>query len=305
MSFTVTILGSGSALPLTNRNPSAQYIVCRDRHFLMDCGEGTQIQMRKFGVKFQKINHIFISHLHGDHFFGLVGLLSTMHLLGRDKFLHIYSPKGLREVVELQYKLGGGKLSFDISWHELEPNTQGIVFEDNKVLVETFPLKHRIATQAYIFREKEKDRTLDKEAFDRAGLSIAHIPFLKRGEDVRNEEGIFFKAEDFTSFNRSYSYAYCSDTVYFPEIATNLKDVDVLYHEATFAEDLRSRATKTHHSTASDAAKIAELSKVKKLILGHLSARYTDGTQHLIEAKPYFENVLCAEDGMKLRIDQE
>ncbi len=303
MSFKITILGSGSAVPLEKRSPTSQYIICQNRHFLMDCGEGTQIQMRKNGVKFQKINHIFISHLHGDHFFGLVGLLSTMHLLGRDKNLHVYSPKGLKEVVELQYKLGGGKLSFGITWFEMEANFKGIVFEDKKVLVRTFPLKHRIPTQGYVFEEKTKERSLIKEKFDDATLRIEDIPKIKQGLDVIDQSGKLHKVEDLSDFNPSFSYAFCSDTAYFEDIIPEIENVDLLYHEATFTEDMRERAKKTFHSTAIDAANIAKKANVKRLLLGHVSARYTDTIQHEKEAKTIFKNSIGVEDGMEFLVE--
>ncbi len=302
MSFTVTILGSGSAIPTAGRNPTSQYIVCNGRHFLMDCGEATQIQMRRFGVKFQKINHIFISHLHGDHYFGLVGLLSTMHLLGRDKNLHIYAPKGLKKVVELQFEVGGGILDFDITWHELERDHTGIVYEDKKTEVYTFPMNHRIPVQGYLFREKEKERTLIRSEFEAAGLKLEHAPLLKKGIDVTDDSGKVHRATDYTRYNPNYSYAFCSDTAYSKTVVEAVRGVDVLYHEATFLEELRHRAKATFHSTAGDAARVAKEAGVKKLVLGHLSARYTDPEAHLAEASVVFPNVILPEDGFQLRI---
>jgi ribonuclease Z len=275
MRFEVTILGSGAALPTTLRNPSAQYVFCNERHILIDCGEGTQSQLRKNGISLQKITHILISHLHGDHFFGLVGLLSSMHLLGRDKGITVYGPEGLEQIVRLQLELGGAQLGFGITFVALDGKTPKLLFEDKRIEIHTFPLRHRVPTNGFRIGEKPFDRPLDGEKFKRDGLSLTLIPRFKRGENVELEDGTVLFADEYTfSPKASRSYAYCSDTIYEENIVPHVRGVDVLYHEATFLHEMIERAKVTFHSTARQAAQIAQLAGVKQLLLGHLSARY-------------------------------
>ena len=299
MDFSVTILGSGAALPTFSRNPTSQYIICNNRHILIDCGEGTQIQMRKFGVKFQRITHILISHLHGDHFFGLVGLLSTMHLLGRDQGIKIYGPEGLEQIIRSQLEIGGAKLDFSIEFKTLDGKSAGLLFEDKLIEIYSFPLKHRIPTNGFLIKEKEKERILLGELFKQDKLSIALIPFFKQGEDVVDElTGKVYLHKKYTlNPKKTFSYAYCSDTMYYEKVVPYIENSTVLYHEATFLEKDRSRAKATYHSTAIDAAKIAEKAKVGRLLLGHLSARFENGIEHEKEAKTVFGNVEVVEDG--------
>ena len=298
MNFTITILGSGAALPTFSRNPTSQYIECNNRHILIDCGEGTQMQMRKFGVKFQRITHILISHLHGDHFFGLVGLLSTMHLLGRDQGITIYGPIGLEEIIRSQLEIGGSKLEFGLTFVPLDGKTPSLLFEDKLIEIHTFPLKHRIPTNGFLIKEKRKEYTLLGEIFKADGLSLTFIPKFKNGEDVIDENGETHYFEEYTSPPPpTRSYAFCSDTIYSEKIIPYIDNVDLLYHEATFTEEFRSRAKATFHSTAIDAANIALKSSAKKLILGHLSARFENGKEHVNEAKTIFKNVEVVEDG--------
>ncbi len=299
MDFSVTILGSGAALPTFSRNPTSQYIICNNRHILIDCGEGTQIQMRKFGVKFQRITHILISHLHGDHFFGLVGLLSTMHLLGRDQGIKIYGPEGLEQIIRSQLEMGGARLDFSIEFKTLDGKTAGLLFEDKLIEIYSFPLKHRIPTNGFLIKEKEKERILLGELFKQDKLSIALIPFFKRGEDVVDElTGKVYLHKKYTlEPKKSFTYAYCSDTMYYEKVIPYIENSTVLYHEATFLEKDRSRAKATYHSTAIDAAKIAKKAKVGRLLLGHLSARFENGLEHEKEAKTIFEAVEVVEDG--------
>lgn len=303
MSFEVTILGCGAAVPTSRRNPTSQYVVCNDRHILIDCGEGTQIQIRKYGVKFQRINHILISHMHGDHYFGLVGLISTMHLMGRDKGLTIYGPVELENIIRLQLELGGSKLDFDITFVPLNGRESKLLFEDRLIEIHTFPLKHRIPTNGFIIKEKTKERRLISEAIKGSGLTLQDLPKLKNGENVISDSGRVYEFEDYTlPPNPSFSYAYCSDTVYDEGLISTLENATVLYHEATFIEKDRDRARSTFHSTAIDAANLAKLSKIKTLLLGHLSARYESDDQHYLEANEIFENVLVVEDGQKIII---
>ncbi|WP_343633759.1 ribonuclease Z [Fluviicola sp.] len=298
MNFEVTILGSGAALPTSYRNPTSQYVYCNDRHILIDCGEGTQVQLRKYHIHIQKINHILISHLHGDHFFGLVGLLSSLHLLGRDKGLTIYGPEELEQIIRLQLEVGGAKLGFDLHFVPLNGKEHRLLFEDKLIEIWTFPLKHRIPTNGFLIKEKPKERKLNAERFEEAGLSLTLIPKLKQGLDVQLESGEMIYAEEYTyTAKPSKSYAYCSDTIFDERIVEYVKNVNVLYHEATFLQDKLDRAQQTFHTTAQQAATIARQAEVGKLLLGHLSARYENGLKHLEEATAVFENVSVVEDG--------
>jgi ribonuclease Z len=299
VSFFVQILGCGAALPTGLRSPTAQYISCENRHFLIDCGEGTQMQMRRFGVKLQKIKHIFISHLHGDHFFGLPGLISTMHLLGRTDDLTIYGHSELERIIRGMLEVGGHKMTFKVTFVPLSFKTQTLLFEDKVLEIFSFPLRHRIPTCGFLFREKVKEFQLDGDAVKEAGLLIEHYHKLKKGEDIFCEDGSVFKNQDYTFPPKpSFSYAFCSDTNYFPEIVPIIQGVDLLYHEATFTELLSQRAKETFHSTAKQAALIAQAAKVRKLILGHFSSRYDHTAEHINEAKSVFSETVAAEDGM-------
>ncbi|MFN5148189.1 MAG: ribonuclease Z [Flavobacteriia bacterium] len=303
MSFEVTVLGSGAAVPTAKRNPTSHYVVCNDRHILIDCGEGTQMQIRKFGIKFQRISHILITHLHGDHFFGLVGLLSTMHLMGRDKGITVYGPPELENIVRSQLEIGGARLDFDVKFISLNGKDSGIIFEDRLIEIYSFPLKHRILTNGFIIREKQKERPLDSEAIKGSGLLLEHLPKLKRGENVILDNGKVCNFEDFTFPSKPrFSYAFCSDTVYTESIVPHIKGVTVLYHEATFTDKDAERAKSTYHSTATQAARIAAMAGVQKLYLGHLSARYENAELHLKEAQLIFDTVQVVEDGLKITV---
>lgn len=298
MNFKVTILGSGAALPTSTRNPTAQFIECNGRRILIDCGEGTQVQFRKYGVKFQRIEHILISHLHGDHYFGLVGLLSSMHLLGRKKSIEIYAVEELKEIVLKQIEYGGSRLSFDIHFHVLKKNASGICFEDDQLSIEYFPLSHKIPTNGFLIRQKEKEAHLNIGRCQEDGVKVEYYHRLKKGEDIELVDGKILRSKTYTTpSDAPRSYAFCSDTCYHEPILPFISGVDVLYHEATFTEDMSDRAKTTKHSTASQAAKIAKKAKVGKLLMGHLSARYGDGLQHVSEAKPFFPNCEVVEDG--------
>jgi ribonuclease Z len=303
VNFEVTILGSGAAVPTLRRNPTSQYVVCNDRHILIDCGEGTQMQIRNYGIRFQRLTHILISHLHGDHFFGLVGLLSTMHLMGRDKGITVYGPKELESIIKSQLEIGGAKLDFDLQFVPTDPNNSQLIFEDKLIEIHSFPLKHRIPTTGFLIREKAKEFNLNSEAIKGSGLKIEHFHLLKKGEDVLDEDGQIFRFKDYTFPPKpSYSYAFCSDTKYDVSIVSYVKDVSVLYHEATFTEKDSERAKATFHSTAAQAADIAKRANAGKLYLGHLSARYESTAAHLSEAAKFFDNTEVVEDGMKFTI---
>jgi len=300
--FSVTILGSGAAVPTSRRNPSGQYVQCRNRHFLIDCAEGTQMQMRKFGVNFNRITHVFISHLHGDHFFGLVGLLSTMHLMGRVKPIHIYGPLGLKEIVKMQLEVAKGKLAFELIFQEIEPEEKSVLFEDDKVTVRCFPLVHKIPTSGFRIEEKLSERKLLAEKAKADGVKLEYFHRLKKGEDIK-EDGKTLSHLDYTvAAEEPKSYAYCSDTALSEGTINAVEGVNFLYHEATFIEVLRDRAKATKHSTAKDAALVAKRAGVGKLLMGHLSARYDSGEQHNEEAQEVFPDSECVEDGQVIEI---
>ncbi len=298
MDFAVTILGSGSATPTANRGLTSQYIVCANRHLLIDCGEGTQMQMRRFGAKFQRIDYILISHLHGDHYFGLVGLLSTMHLLGRVQPIHIFAPKELEEILNLQLNYAGAQLSFPVHFSATQADEPKVIIEDEKIEVTSFPLSHKIPTTGFKILCKEKDRKLLDDKAKAHGVKIEYYHRLKKGEDITDENGILIQSSDYTLPGEpAKSYAFCSDTRYFEAILPVVSEVDLLYHEATFTEAYRDRAKATMHSTAIDAANIAKQAEVKKLIMGHISARYEDGVVHEEEARHIFQNSEVVSDG--------
>lgn len=296
----LTILGCYAATPTVNTHPTAQVLDIRGHQFLIDCGEGTQVQMRKCGVKFNRIRHIFISHLHGDHFFGLPGLISTFLLTGRDADLHIYGPKGIKEGILLLLKLGKAYTNFPLYFHEIESDEPQLLFEDDKVSVETIPLNHRVYTNGFLFREKPKDRKLNVEAARKANVDLAYYNKIKQGFDVENRDGIIISNAQI-SFDppAPKSYAFCSDSFYHPKIVPQIKGVDVLYHESTFLDEHKHLCEKTKHSTAKEAASIAKQAEVGMLILGHYSKRYGNLNLFKKEAEEVFPNVELAEDEKK------
>jgi ribonuclease Z len=305
LSFNITILGSSGALPAYGRFPSSQFIEIENRYFLVDCGEGAQIQLRRYELNLHRINHIFISHLHGDHYLGLMGLLFTMHLQQRTTELHLYSHSGLDEIITVQLRHSRSVLHYPLIFHSIEKEKHEIIFEDDKVQVETIPLVHKIPSTGFLFREKAKPRKIAKNRLPE-GLLLQQIASLKQGDDIMNEKGeMLFKNEDLTLPPRqSRSYAYCSDTAYNPEILPILTNIDLLYHEATFAHEDFLKAKETKHSTASEAATIAQGANVKKLLLGHFSARYKDLTILKEEASAIFTNTALAIEGETFSIDE-
>jgi len=294
----LTILGCYAATPRTITNPTSQVLEIRNRLFLIDCGEGTQVQLRKNKIKFSKINHIFISHLHGDHLYGLIGTISTFSLLGRTTDLHIYGPKGIKELILLQLKLTESWTTYKLFFHELESKESEVIFEDNKVIVKTIPLKHRVYTNGFLFQEKPGDRKLNVEAVQQYNIHTAYFQKIKGGGDVTLDDGTVIKNKEL-SFDPipSMSYAFCSDTVYHEDVLPIIKDVDVLYHESTFLESEAALALKTLHSTAKEAATIALKANAKKLILGHYSTRYDGIERFKEEAETVFPNTLLGDDG--------
>ena len=268
-----------------------------ERCFLIDCGEGTQVQLRKAKAKFSKINHIFISHLHGDHVFGLPGLISSFRLLGRETPLHVYGPKGIKEMMETIFRITETHQGFEVVFHELSSKKSEKVFEDNRVEVFTIPLDHRIYCNGYLFKEKPKERHLNMQEISKyPEIEICDYHNLKRGKDIQLSDGYILKNENLTKpAEPSVSYAFCSDTRYLESIIPIIKNVDVLYHEATFLHDLKKMADYTGHSTALEAAKIARKANVKKLILGHFSNRYHDLSVFLNEACEIFPETYLPE----------
>lgn len=290
MSTYLTILGYNSAIPTVKSAPTAQFLEMEERCFLIDCGEGTQVQLRKAKAKFSKINHIFISHLHGDHVFGLPGLISSFRLLGRETPLHVYGPKGIKEMMETIFRITETHQGFEVVFHELSSKKSEKVFEDNRVEVFTIPLDHRIYCNGYLFKEKPKERHLNMHEISKyPEIEICDYHNLKRGKDIQLSDGYILKNENLTKpAEPSVSYAFCSDTRYLESIIPIIKNVDVLYHEATFLHDLKKMADYTGHTTALEAAKIARKANVKKLILGHFSNRYNDLSVFLNEACEIF-----------------
>jgi ribonuclease Z len=295
----LTILGCYAATPRTITNPTAQILEIKNHMFLIDCGEGTQVQLRKHKIKFSRINHIFISHLHGDHFFGLPGFISTMRLLGREKELHIYGPKGIKEAITLLLKLGDSWTNYPLIFHELTSKEPELVVENKKVSITTIPLDHRIYTNGYLFREKVGERKLNIVVVNKYGIDKAYFQNIKNGKDIILENGQSISNTVLT-FDppKPKSYAFCSDTGYLPGLTVQIKDVDVLYHESTFLESELHLAAKTKHSTAIQAATIAKAANVKSLVLGHYSTRYKSINLFKEEASTVFPNVLLADDGL-------
>ena len=290
MSTSLTILGYNSAIPTVKSAPTAQFLEMEERCFLIDCGEGTQVQLRKAKAKFSKINHIFISHLHGDHVFGLPGLISSFRLLGRETTLHVYGPKGIKEMMETIFRITETHQVFEVVFHELSSKKSELIFEDNRVEVYTIPLDHRIYCNGYLFKEKPKERHLNMQEIAKyPEIEICDYHNLKRGKDFVLNDGYVLKNENLTNpAEPSVSYAFCSDTRYLESIIPIIKEVDLLYHEATFLHELKEMADYTGHTTALEAAKIARKANVKKLILGHFSNRYNDYQVLLNEACEIF-----------------
>jgi ribonuclease Z len=299
MSIALTILGCHSATPRINAFPTSQYLAINNSHFLIDCGEGTQRQMRKYKVGFSKINHIFISHLHGDHFYGLVGLLATFGILNREKELHIYGPKGIKEVTLLQLKISQSHAHFKIIFHELVSKKSELIYEDEKVSVKTIPLNHRVYTNGYLFTEKEKSRKLHIENIrNYKEIDKADYLNIKAGRDIILSSGEVISNRELTiPPSKPLSFAFCSDTSYKPDIISIIENTDLLYHEATFLSDREDLAKKTKHSTTKQAAKIAKEANVNQLVLGHYSGRYKDISLFKKEAQEVFKNTELAEPG--------
>ncbi|MBP8945569.1 MAG: ribonuclease Z [Paludibacteraceae bacterium] len=293
----LTILGCGSALPTNKNFPSSFMLDIRDKQFMIDCGEGSQIRLRQMGLKTNRFGHIFISHLHGDHCFGLLGLISTFSLLHRTAELHIHAHPDLEKIMETQMNYFCLGIPFKVIFHSFDPEINALIYEDRSIKVYTIPLKHKIPTCGFLFEEKPRQRHILREMIDFYKIPISKIPKIKQGEDFVTEEGEVVPNEKLTVENiKPVRFAYCSDTMYDENIIPFIHGVDCLYHEATFMEEDSARAKKTFHSTARQAAEIAKKAEVKKLIIGHYSARYTDQSLVLKEALEVFDQAILGED---------
>ena len=297
MNFTLNVMGTASALPTTERYPSAQVLDVRGRLFMIDCGEGAQMQLRRAGISFLKIEHICISHVHGDHLFGLFGLLSTMGMLGRSSELNIYAPSSFQPVLDFFLSHFGDGIKFNINYRQLQMSQPELVYENRHVELLAFPLNHRVDTFGFMIREKQPPFNIHKEAISRYGLSLTEIGTLKRGEDVCREDGqIISSAEAAYIPYEPRSYAYCSDTAPFPELPEWIRGVSLLYHEATFPASMDEMAEKTFHSTTLQAARTACEAQAQRMIIGHYSSRFPDVGFYLEEVRTIFPNAGLAHD---------
>ncbi|HEY9535881.1 MAG TPA: ribonuclease Z [Mucilaginibacter sp.] len=298
MRFEVTILGSSSATPIYNRNPTSQVLNINERLYLVDCGEGTQQQMLRFDVRGSRIDHIFISHLHGDHYLGLIGFLSSLHLNGRKKALKLFGPLHLKEIIDLQFKYSETVLQYEILFYPTDPKNRQVILDNEDVIVETIPLDHRIECTGFLFKEKKRLRKLIKEELERVGIPVEYYTALKKGADYTDNQGKVYKNDTLTTDSvEPKIYVYCSDTKYDERYFDQIKNADLLYHEATFLHNMLDRANETHHTTALQAAEIAVKTNAKNLLIGHFSARYKMLDELLDEAKSVFPNTGLAIEG--------
>ena len=304
MRFEVTILGSSSATPIYNRNPSAQVLNINEHLYLVDCGEGTQQQMPRFDVKASRIDHIFISHLHGDHYLGLVGLLSSMHLNGRSKSLKLFGPAPLKEIIDLQLKYSETVLQYEIEFYATNARNAEIILDNTDIIVETIPLDHRIPCTGFLFREKKRLRKLIKEKIEALNIPVEFYSAIKKGADYTAPDGrVFLNADLSISAEQPKTYAYCSDTMYNGQYFEQISNANLLYHESTFLNNMLDRAVVTHHTTALQAGQIAQITKAQRLLIGHFSARYKTLTEVLDEARSAFPATELAIEGKTFIIE--
>lgn len=293
----VTILGNNSAIPAHDRHPTAQVVHTAEQSFLIDCGEGTQMQLIKYKMRHSKINHIFISHLHGDHYFGLIGLLTSMGLLGRKQELHLYAKEELKTIIDLQLSVAAAHLPYELHFHPLQ--NEGIILDDKKITVECFKVKHRIECWGFLFTEKKNLRKIIIEEARKYNIPLKFYDNLHKGEDFINEENITIKNDLLTSpATPPKTYAYCADTVYDEELIDKIKNVDLLYHETTYLHALKEKAVNRFHSTSIDAATIAQKAGVKRLLIGHFSSMYDVLDEFETEARSIFEETEVALEGL-------
>lgn len=305
MQFDVTILGSNGAIPAYDRHPTAQIVNHNGRLFLVDCGEATQLQMSKYNVRRGRLDHIFISHLHGDHFFGLIGLITSFNLNRREQPLHIYAPPGLQDILNIQFQHTHIQLRFEIIFHPILADKPVVIYDDRELTVETIILKHRLPTTGFLFREKVGLRKILAEKITEYDIPVDKITDIKHGADLHLDNGSIIPNAQLTHDPpEPRSYAYCSDTVYTLEFIDQIKGVSMLYHEATFLDEHKDRATETYHSTARQAAMVAKEAEVAKLLIGHFSARYEQLDMLLAQAKHVFENTSLAKEGECFSIDR-
>ena len=301
--FELHILGCGSALPTTRHFPTSQIVNVRDKLFMIDCGEGAQLQFRKSRLKFSRLNHIFISHLHGDHCFGLLGLISTLNLLGRTAELHIHSPKGLEDLMIPVLDFFNRQMTYKVLFHEFGTKEAAVVYEDRSLTVTTIPLRHRMPCCGFLFAEKPGPNHILRDMIDFYQVPVYELNRIKNGADYVTPEGEGIPNARLTRPSAApRRYAYCSDTIYLPSVTEQIKGVDLLFHEATFAEDAAPRAKETFHTTASQAARIARDAEVKKLLIGHFSARYDDEQVLLDEARAVFPNTQLAKETLCISV---
>ncbi len=298
MPFKLTILGCNSAIPTIERKPTAQLLNVAERFFLIDCGEGTQLQLKKYKIRMQHIHHIFISHLHGDHYFGLIGLISSMHLLGREKELHIYSPPELKEIIYLQLAASKTELKYPLFFHSFGFDEPQLIMENSKLSVETIPLNHSLQCCGFLFKESPQLRRMKKHLIEQYNIPLSKIQEIKEGADYVLETGEVISHLELTRpVQKSRTFAFCSDTSYHEQIISQIKGVDLLYHEATFLHELKERAEQTKHSTAKEAGMIAKQAEVGELVIGHYSQRYFDLNPLLEEAQSVFPHTTLAVEG--------
>ena len=301
--FELHVLGCGSALPTTRHFPTSQIVNVRDKLFMIDCGEGAQLQFRKSRLKFSRLNHIFISHLHGDHCFGLLGLISTLNLLGRTAELHIHSPKGLEDLMIPMLDFFNRQMTYRVLFHEFGTKEAAVVYEDRSLTVTTIPLRHRMPCCGFLFAEKPGPNHILRDMIDFYQVPVYELNRIKNGADYVTPEGEVIPNARLTRPSAApRRYAYCSDTIYLPSVREQIKGVDLLFHEATFAEDAAPRAKETFHTTASQAARIARDAEVKKLLIGHFSARYDDEQVLLDEARAVFPNTQLAKETLCISV---
>ena len=297
----LTILGNNSAIPAWDRNPTAQILQSLDECYLIDCGEGTQTQLSKYKIRRSRISHIFISHLHGDHYFGLIGLLTSMSLLNRTQDLHVHAPAALEAIIQLQFEVSSVKLSYQFFFHAI--TAEGIIVDDNKITVQSFKVQHRIECWGFLFTEKKNLRRIDTERVQAYEIPKSYYDKLQQGEDYTNKKGTIIPNKEVTLAGiKPKTYAYCADTIFDEALIEKIKSVDLLYHEATYLKDLHQRAADRYHSTTHQAATIALRGGVKKLLIGHFSSKYEILDEFLTEAMEVFENTQLALQGVSYRI---
>jgi ribonuclease Z len=303
MQFAITILGCGAAIPVTDRNPTSQLVEAGGQVLLLDCGEGTQMQLRRFSKKGQRIGHIFISHMHGDHYFGLIGLINSFHLMGRTNELHLYGIGPVREIIELQLRHSRTELNYPLVFHEIDPGKTGIILNDSRISVSTLPMNHRVPTCGFLIREKPGRRKVRNDFIRLFPGLESRYEEIKNGADFIDDTGMVHVNRLITDDPAPQRcYAYCSDTAYDESIAEMVRGSDLLYHEATFTSERQADARAKYHSTAAEAAWIARKGEVKKLMIGHFSARYKDLSVLLEEARAVFPDTILAEDGLRTEL---